>query len=175
MTKNPEAKKPEEWLEKVSPAEKDQGQLQTLSRLCPRRGQNLQHAERGHPPRTAAAKMWSLASSKRTAAKASQELAEQLEAVPRRKLEYSGTIFEEMDVDAILARHPQVVLVDELAHTNIPGSKHRKRYEDVQEILAAKIDVLSTLNIQHMESLAPDRAHHHRDHRPRDGARLGPA
>ena len=84
------------------------------------------------------------------------ELAQQLEeTVPRRKLEYRGTIFEEMDVDAILARNPQVVLVDELAHTNIPGSKHRKRYEDVQEILAAKIDVISTLYIQHMESLVP--------------------
>jgi two-component system sensor histidine kinase KdpD len=83
------------------------------------------------------------------------ELAQQLETVPRCKLEYKGTIFEEMDVDAIIARHPQVVLVDELAHTNIPGSKHRKRYEDVQEILAAKIDVLSTMNIQHMESIAP--------------------
>src|SRR5690242_14109540 len=84
-----------------------------------------------------------------------EELAQQLEAVPRKKIEYKGTIFEEMDVDAILARSPQVVLVDELAHTNIPGSKHRKRYEDVQEILAAKIDVISTLNIQHIESLAP--------------------
>src|SRR5258708_21037909 len=60
-----------------------------------------------------------------------------------------------MDVDAILARRPEVVLVDELAHTNIPGSKHRKRYEDVQELLAAKIDVVSTLNIQHIESIAP--------------------
>jgi two-component system sensor histidine kinase KdpD len=60
-----------------------------------------------------------------------------------------------MDVDAIIARHPAVVLVDELAHTNIPGSTHRKRYEDVQQILGAGIDVLSTLNIQHMESLAP--------------------
>ncbi len=60
-----------------------------------------------------------------------------------------------MDVDAIIARHPQVVLIDELAHTNVPGSKHRKRYEDAQEILAAKIDVLSTLNIQHVESIAP--------------------
>jgi two-component system sensor histidine kinase KdpD len=58
-------------------------------------------------------------------------------------------------VDAIIARHPAVVLVDELAHTNIPGSTHRKRYEDVQQILGAGIDVLSTLNIQHMESLAP--------------------
>jgi two-component system sensor histidine kinase KdpD len=84
-----------------------------------------------------------------------EELAEQLERVPRKKIEYKGTIFEEMDVDAILARHPGVVLIDELAHTNIPGSKHRKRYEDVQELLAANIDVLSTLNIQHIESIAP--------------------
>lgn len=84
-----------------------------------------------------------------------QELANQLEAVPRKKLDYKGTEFEEMDIDAILARKPEVVLVDELAHTNIPGSKHRKRYEDVQELIAAKIDVLSTVNIQHIESIAP--------------------
>ena len=60
-----------------------------------------------------------------------------------------------MDVDAILARKPQVVLVDELAHTNIEGSRHRKRYEDVMEMLDAKIDVLSTMNVQHIESLTP--------------------
>jgi two-component system sensor histidine kinase KdpD len=84
-----------------------------------------------------------------------EDLAARLELVPRRKIEYRGTIFEEMDVDAIIARRPEVILVDELAHTNIPGSKHRKRYEDVQEILAAKIDVLSTLNIQHIESISP--------------------
>ncbi len=83
------------------------------------------------------------------------ELASQLEAVKRKQLDYKGTLFEEMDVDAILERKPTVVLVDELAHTNIPGSKHRKRYEDVQELLAANIDVISTLNIQHIESLAP--------------------
>lgn len=83
------------------------------------------------------------------------ELVSQLEAVPRMHIDYKGTMFEEMDVDAILARRPEVVLVDELAHTNIPGSKHRKRYEDVQELLAAKIDVISTLNIQHIESIAP--------------------
>jgi two-component system sensor histidine kinase KdpD len=84
-----------------------------------------------------------------------QELAAQLEAVPRKKIDYKGTPFEEMDIDAILARRPGVVLVDELAHTNIPGSRHRKRYEDIQELLAAKIDVVSTLNIQHIESIAP--------------------
>ncbi len=93
--------------------------------------------------------------SKRTDARESPSCSEQLETVPRKKIEYKGTLFEEMDVDAILARRPQVVLVDELAHTNIPGSKHRKRYEDVLELLEAKIDVLSTVNIQHIESIAP--------------------
>src|SRR4029077_2687581 len=84
-----------------------------------------------------------------------EELASQIEAVPRKKIEYKGTVLEEMDVDAILARMPQVVLVDELAHTKIPGSRHRKRYEDIQDLLAANIDVVSTLNIQHIESIAP--------------------
>jgi two-component system sensor histidine kinase KdpD len=83
------------------------------------------------------------------------ELASQLEIVPRKKIDYKGTLFDEMDTDGILARRPAVVLVDELAHTNIPGSKHRKRYEDVLELLHAKIDVISTVNIQHIESIAP--------------------
>jgi two-component system sensor histidine kinase KdpD len=87
--------------------------------------------------------------------KGTAELAEQLETVPRKKLEYKGAAFEEMDVDAILARKPHIVLVDELAHTNIEGSKHRKRYEDVFELLDAGIDVLSTMNIQHVESVTP--------------------
>lgn len=87
--------------------------------------------------------------------KAIADLSAQLNAVPRRKLEYKGTIFEEMDLDAILQRHPAVVLVDELAHTNIEGSRHHKRYEDVMELLKAKIDVLTTVNIQHIESLTP--------------------
>ena len=83
------------------------------------------------------------------------ELAGQMEAVPRKKVEYKGTIFEEMDLDGILARKPAVVLVDELAHTNIEGSKNRKRYEDVLELLDADINVLSTMNVQHLESVAP--------------------
>ncbi len=88
--------------------------------------------------------------------KATQELAAKLETVPRRDIEYKGTVFQEMDVDAILARRPAVVLVDELAHTNIEGSKHRKRYEDVVELLDHNIDVLSTMNVQHLESLGPN-------------------
>ncbi|MFJ5113174.1 ATP-binding protein [Streptomyces sp. NPDC088551] len=76
-----------------------------------------------------------------------------LEEIPRRELEYRGTVFTEMDVDAVLARHPQVALVDELPHTNIPGSRNTKRWQDVEELLAAGIDVISTVNIQHLESL----------------------
>jgi len=83
------------------------------------------------------------------------ELASQLESVPRRQIEYKGTVFEEMDVDAILPRQPRVAVVDELAHTNIEGSKHDKRYQDILELLDANIDVLSTLNVQHVESLGP--------------------
>ncbi|MBC9713247.1 sensor histidine kinase KdpD [Streptomyces sp. TRM66268-LWL] len=76
-----------------------------------------------------------------------------LEEIRRRELEHRGTTFTEMDVDAVLARHPQVALVDELAHTNVPGSRHAKRWQDVEELLAAGIDVISTVNIQHLESL----------------------
>src|SRR5262245_16565208 len=76
-----------------------------------------------------------------------------LEVVPRRMLEYRGREFEEMDLDAILARAPQVVLIDELAHTNVPGSRQEKRWEDVEGVLDAGIDVISTLNIQHLESM----------------------
>ncbi len=76
-----------------------------------------------------------------------------LETVPRRKIDYRGHTIDEMDIDAILARHPRLALVDELAHTNAPGSRHPKRYMDVEELLAAGIDVYATLNIQHVESL----------------------
>jgi two-component system sensor histidine kinase KdpD len=76
-----------------------------------------------------------------------------LEMLPRKQVTYRGVTLEEMDTDAIIARHPKVVLVDELAHTNVPGSKHVKRYQDVEEIMDAGIDVITTLNIQHLESL----------------------
>jgi two-component system sensor histidine kinase KdpD len=76
-----------------------------------------------------------------------------LEIIPRRTVEYRGVTMEEMDVDAILARRPQVCVVDELAHTNVPGSRHDKRYEDVAEILGAGIHVMTAVNIQHLETL----------------------
>lgn len=78
---------------------------------------------------------------------------ERLELIPRKKVDYRGSIFEEMDTDAIVARHPQVCLVDEFPHTNVPGSDRAKRWEDVQVLIDAGIDVLTTMNIQHLESL----------------------
>lgn len=77
----------------------------------------------------------------------------ELEILPRKKIEYNGTVLEELDADAVIARKPYIALIDELAHTNVPGSKNAKRYEDVEEILKAGINVITTLNIQHMESL----------------------
>lgn len=82
-----------------------------------------------------------------------ERLLDGLEQVPRRKIEYRGGGFAELDVDAVLARAPKVALVDELAHTNVPGSRNAERWQDVQELLAAGIDVISTVNIQHLESL----------------------
>ena len=77
-----------------------------------------------------------------------------LEVVPRRTTEVEGMVVEEMDVDAVLRRRPEVVLIDELAHTNAPGSRHAKRWQDVEELLASGISVVTTLNIQHLESLS---------------------
>lgn len=147
-------KKPEEWLEAVSPAPKSRGIFKLFLGYAPGVGKTysmLSEALR----RKGRGEDVVIGIVETHGRKAVTELASQMEAVPRKQLDYKGTWFEEMDVDAILERKPEVALVDELAHTNIPGSKHRKRYEDVQELLAAKIDVISTLNIQHIESLAP--------------------
>ena len=85
--------------------------------------------------------------------KETEALVEGLEVIPRRRIDYKGRRLEEMDLDAILARRPQIVLVDELAHTNAPGCRHPKRYLDIEELLGAGIDVYTTVNIQHIESL----------------------
>jgi two-component system, OmpR family, sensor histidine kinase KdpD len=82
------------------------------------------------------------------------EMAEGLEIVPRRTMNHRGATLTEMDLDAVLARHPQIALVDELAHTNVPGCRNAKRWQDVDELLEAGIDVITTLNIQHLESLS---------------------
>src|SRR5262249_41090188 len=75
-----------------------------------------------------------------------------LEIIPRKVVEYRGCTFQEMDTPAILARHPEICVVDELAHTNVPGSERPKRWEDVQVLLEAGIDVMTNMNIQHLES-----------------------
>src|SRR3984957_16539577 len=80
-------------------------------------------------------------------------LAEGLEIVPRRRVGYRDTVLEEMDLPAILTRAPELCLIDELAHTNAPGSEHEKRYQDIADVLGAGIDVFSTVNVQHLESL----------------------
>lgn len=147
-------KTPEEWLAATQPQEKTKGSLKLFLGYAPGVGKTfamlseaIRRASRGEDVVIGIVESHGR--------KGTAELAAELEAVPRKKLDYKGTIFEEMDVDAILARRPAVVLVDELAHTNIAGSKHRKRYEDVLELLDAKIDVISTVNVQHIESVAP--------------------
>ncbi|HTP70545.1 MAG TPA: universal stress protein [Dongiaceae bacterium] len=147
-------KKPEEWLEVASPAPKSRGIFKLFLGYAPGVGKTysmLSEAVR----RKSRGEDVVIGIVETHGRKGLLEFVGQLEAVERKKLDYKGTVFEEMDVDAILKRKPEVALVDELAHTNIPGSKHRKRYEDVQALLAAGIDVNSTLNIQHIESLAP--------------------
>jgi two-component system sensor histidine kinase KdpD len=147
-------KKPEDWLEVASPSQKTKAIFKLFLGYAPGVGKTYSMLSEGIR-RHSRGEDVVIGVVESHGRKTIEELATQLEKVPRRKIEYKGTIFEEMDVDAIIARKPQVVLVDELAHTNIPGSKHRKRYEDVQEILSEKIDVVATLNIQHIESIAP--------------------
>src|ERR1035437_3083829 len=147
-------KTPEQWLEEISPAERTKGILKLFLGYAPGVGKTygmLSEAIR----RRSRGEDVVIGVVEAHGRKAIEDLASQIEQVPRRKIEYKGTMFEEMDPDAIKARNPKVILVDELAHTNIPGSKHRKRYEDVLDLVEAKMEVLSTVNVQHLESIAP--------------------
>ena len=146
-------KTPEQWLEEASP-EKKEGIFKLFLGYAPGVGKTYNMLSEGirRKSRGEDVVMGLVETHGR---KGIAELASHLESVPRRVMEYKGASFDEMDIDAILARKPQVVLVDELAHTNIEGSKHAKRYEDVMELLDAHIDVLSTMNVQHVESLMP--------------------
>jgi two-component system sensor histidine kinase KdpD len=145
---------PEKWLEKASPPQKKEGALKVFLGYAPGVGKTYTMLSEASRRRRRGQDVL-IGYVETHGRKPIEELASTLEQIPRRQLNYKGVLFEEMDVDAILARRPGVTLVDELAHTNIDGSKHRKRYEDVMELLAANIDVLSTMNIQHMDSLAP--------------------
>jgi two-component system sensor histidine kinase KdpD len=147
-------KTPEQWLEEISPPVRTKGVLKLFLGYAPGVGktysmlsEEIRRRSRGEDVVIGIVETHGR--------KALSDLSSQLEQVPRKRIEYKGTPFDEMDTDAILARNPGVVLVDELAHTNIPGSKHRKRYEDVLDLVAAKMEVLSTVNVQHLESIAP--------------------
>ena len=147
------SKTPEQWLEECSPTKKG-GRFKLFLGYAPGVGKThtmLTEAIRRHNRGEDIV----IGVVETHGRKAVGELVTNLEVVPRKKIEYKGALFEEMDVDAILARKPCVALVDELAHTNIEDSKHHKRYEDVLELLDAGIDVLSTMNIQHLESITP--------------------
>lgn len=146
-------KTPEQWLEEAAPEEKG-GTLKLFLGYAPGVGKTysmLSEAIR----RKSRGEDVVIGIVETHGRKGVVELAEKLETVPRKKLEYKGTVFEEMDLDAILTRKPAVVLVDELAHTNIEGSRHHKRYEDVLELVDNDICVLTTMNVQHLESVAP--------------------
>ncbi len=147
------AKTPEQWLEEVAPV-KGKAIFKLFLGYAPGVGKTYQMLSEGIR-RGSRGEDVVIGVVETHGRKVTAELASRLEVVPRKSLEYKGAVFAEMDVDAILERKPRVVLVDELAHTNIEGSKHRKRYEDVFELLDAGIDVLSTMNVQHIESLAP--------------------
>lgn len=147
------AKTPEQWLDEASP-QKKQGIFKLFLGYAPGVGKTYNMLSEGIR-RQSRGEDVVIGVVETHGRKAVAELASKLETVPRRVMEYKGASFEEMDVDAILGRKPAVVLIDELAHSNIEGSKHTKRYEDVMQLLDANTDVLSTMNVQHIESLMP--------------------
>jgi len=147
-------KSPEDWLLTSDAAEKQRGRFKVFLGYAPGVGKTFSMLSEGLRRRSRGEDV--VVGIVETHGRAgTAELAAKLEQVQRREVEYKGTLFSEMDVDAILARSPQIALIDELAHTNIEGSRFPKRYEDVILLLDNKIDVLSTINIQHVESLAP--------------------
>src|SRR6185503_2803102 len=146
-------KRPEQWLEEVAP-EKKQGIFKIFLGYAPGVGKTYSMLSEGIR-RYSRGEDVIVGVVETHGRKGVLELVSKMEAVPHKEIEYKGTVFTEMDVDAVLSRKPTVVLVDELAHTNIEGSKHPKRYQDVIDLLDAKIDVLSTVNVQHIESLNP--------------------
>ncbi len=146
-------KRPEQWLEEVAP-EKKQGIFKLFLGYAPGVGKTYSMLSEG-VRRYSRGEDVVVGVVETHGRKGVADLVSKLDTVPRKQVEYKGTVFTEMDVDAILARKPAVVLVDELAHTNIEGSKHPKRYQDVLDLLDAKIDVVSTVNVQHIESLNP--------------------
>lgn len=147
-------KSPEDWLLSSTEAEKKRGRLKIFLGYAPGVGKTYSMLSEG-TRRHSRGEDVVIGIVETHGRAGTAELASKLEQVPRREIDYRGTVFSEMNVDAILARMPQVALIDELAHTNVEGSRSAKRYEDVILLLENNIDVVSTVNIQHVESLAP--------------------
>ncbi len=146
-------KSPEEWLKSAEP-EKTRGRFKIFLGYAPGVGKTYSMLSEGIR-RRARGEDVVIGYVETHGRKGTSELAAQLEQVAPRAIDYKGTLFQEMDLDGILKRRPQVALVDELAHTNIEGSRFAKRFEDVLLLLENGIDVLSTINVQHVESLTP--------------------
>jgi two-component system, OmpR family, sensor histidine kinase KdpD len=146
-------KSPEDWLISADP-EKTRGRFKIFLGYAPGVGKTFSMLSEGIRRRQRGEDVV-IGIVETHGRKGTAELAAKLDQIPTREIDYKGTIFHEMDVDAILEQHPQVVLIDELAHSNIVGSRNAKRYEDVFLLLDANIDVLSTINVQHIESLTP--------------------
>ncbi len=146
-------KNPEDWLSSAE-TEKTRGRFKVFLGYAPGVGKTFSMLSEGIR-RRARGEDVVIGFVETHGRKGTAELATKLEQVHPREIDYKGTLFSEMDVDAILGRQPQVVLVDELAHTNIEGSRFAKRYEDVLLLIEHKIDVLTTINVQHIESLTP--------------------
>jgi len=145
----------EEMLARIgtSSGERERGRLRVYLGMAPGVGKTYRMLEEGHR-RTVRGTDLVIGFVEAHGRLETANLLDGLEIVPRRRVEYRGVVVEEMDTDAILARHPAVTLVDELAHTNAPGSERVKRWEDVDVLLDAGIDVVSTCNIQHLDSVA---------------------
>ncbi len=150
MSSTPERSSPEAFLRQA--AQEGRGQLKIFLGAAPGVGKTYEMLSEGAARRRAGVDV--VVGIVETHGRAETEaLTQGQEIVPRRDVPYEGRTLQEMDLDAILERHPKLALVDELAHTNAPGSRHPKRWQDVEELLAAGIDVYSTVNVQHIESL----------------------
>ena len=150
--RDPNRPTPDALLEAARREERTRGRLKVFLGAAPGVGKTYEMLTIGRARLTAGADV--VVGVVETHGRAETEaLLDGFETIPRRAVPYRGTVLEEMDLDALLARRPALALVDELAHTNAPGSRHPKRYQDVEELLDAGIDVLTTLNIQHVESL----------------------
>jgi two-component system sensor histidine kinase KdpD len=160
MAANQPKKRPEDWLESAeaaevtAEAERRSGRFKVFLGYAPGVGKTFSMLSEGIRRKSRGEDVV-IGIVETHGRSGTSEVAGKLERVPTREIDYKGTLFTEMDVDAILARAPRVALIDELAHTNIEGSRFPKRYEDVFALLDAGIDVLTTVNIQHIESMTP--------------------